>query len=123
MNFLSVCTQMSNKYNDDANTNATIRNGNTIYVLDEDIYNNLYHDNYNNIVRYEIAWIILSKYYNANMDRTIEAICVYESGMLDEFEAYNTGKIKRAKKYKEYVDANGFTAVMRHLTSNKAIIN
>lgn len=114
---------MSNKYNDDANTNATIRNGNTIYVLDEDIYNNLYHDNYNNIVRYEIAWIILSKYYNANMYRTIEAICIYESGMLDEFEAYNTGKIKRAKKYKEYVNANGFTAVMRHLTSNKAIIN
>ena len=115
--------QMSNKYNDDANTNATIRDRNTIYVLDEDIYNNLYHDNYNNIVRYEIAWIILSKYYNANTDRTIEAICVYESGMLDEFEAYNTGKIKRAKKYKEYVDANGIAAVMRHLTSNKAIIN
>ena len=114
---------MSNKYNDDANTNATIRNGNTIYVLDEDIYNNLYHDNYNNIVRYEIAWIILSKYYNANTDRTIEAICVYESGMLDEFEAYNTGKIKRAKKYKEYLDANGIAAVMRYLTSNKAIIN
>lgn len=114
---------MSNKYNNDANTNATIRDRNTIYVLDEDIYNNLYHDNYNNIVRYEIAWIILSKYYNANMDRTIEAICVYESGMLDEFEAYNTGKIKRAKKYKEYVDANGIAAVMRHLTSNKAIIN
>ena len=114
---------MSNKYNDDASTNATIRDRNTIYVLDEDIYNNLYHDNYNNIVRYEIAWIILSKYYNANMDRTIEAICVYESGMLDEFEAYNTGKIKRAKKYKEYVDANGIAAVMRHLTSNKAIIN
>lgn len=114
---------MSNKYNGDANTNATIRNGNTIYVLDEDIYNNLYHDNYNNIVRYEIAWIILSKYYNANTDRTIEAICVYESGMLDEFEAYNTGKIKRAKKYKEYLDANGIAAVMRYLTSNKAIIN
>lgn len=114
---------MSNKYNDDASTNATIRDRNTIYVLDEDIYNNLYHDNYNNIVRYEIAWIILSKYYNANMDRTIEAICVYESGMLDEFEAYNTGKIKRAKKYKEYVDANGIAAVMRYLTSNKAIIN
>ena len=114
---------MSNKYNDDANTNATIRDRNTIYVLDEDIYNNLYHDNYNNIVRYEIAWIILSKYHNANMDRTIEAICICESGMLDEFEAYNTGKIKRAKKYKEYVNANGFTAVMRHLTSNKAIIN
>ena len=114
---------MSNKYNDDANTNATIRNGNTIYVLDEDIYNNLYHDNYNNIVRYEIAWIILSKYYNANMDRTIEAICVYESGMLDEFEAYNTGKIKRAKKYKKYLDANGIAAIMHHLTSNKAIIN
>lgn len=114
---------MSNKYNDDASTNATIRDRNTIYVLDEDIYNNLYHDNYNNIVKYEIAWIILSKYYNANMDRTIEAICVYESGMLDEFEAYNTGKIKRAKKYKEYVDANGIAAVMRHLTSNKAIIN
>ena len=114
---------MSNKYNDDASTNATIRDRNTIYVLDEDIYNNLYHDNYNNIVKYEIAWIILSKYYNANTDRTIEAICVYESGMLDEFEAYNTGKIKRAKKYKEYVDANGIAAVMRHLTSNKAIIN
>lgn len=114
---------MSNKYNNDTNTNATIRDRNTIYVLDEDIYNNLYHDNYNNIVRYEIAQIILSKYYNANMDRTIEAICVYESGMLDEFEAYNTGKIKRAKKYKEYVDANGIAAVMRHLTSNKAIIN
>lgn len=114
---------MSNKYNNDTNTNATIRDRNTIYVLDEDIYNNLYHDNYNNIVRYEIAWIILSKYYNANMNRTIEAICVYESGMLDEFEAYNTGKIKRAKKYKEYVDANGIAAVMRHLTSNKAIIN
>ena len=57
------------------------------------------------------------------MDRTIEAICVYESGMLDEFEAYNTGKIKRAKKYKEYVDANGIAAIMHHLTSNKAIIN
>lgn len=114
---------MSNKYNDDASTNATIRDRNTIYVLDEDIYNNLYHDNYNNIVRYEIAWIILSKYYNANTDRTVEAICAYESGMLDEFEAYNTGKIKRAKKYKEYVDANGIAAVMRHLTSNKAIIN
>lgn len=113
---------MSNKYNDDANTNATIRNGNTIYVLDEDIYNNLYHDNYNNIVRYEIAWIILSKYYNANTDRTIEAICVYESGMLDEFEAYNTGKIKRAKKYKEYVDANGITAILHHLNNHKTII-
>ena len=114
---------MSNKYNDDASTNATIRDRNTIYVLDEDIYNNLYHDNYNNIVRYEIAWIILSKYYNANMDRTIEAICVYESGMLDEFEAYNTGKIKRAKKYKEYVDANGITAILHHLNNHKAIIN
>lgn len=114
--------QMSNKYNDDANTNATIRDRNTIYVLDEDIYNNLYHDNYNNIVRYEIAWIILSKYYNANMDRTIEAICVYESGMLDEFEAYNTGKIKRAKKYKEYVDANGITAILHHLNNHKTII-
>lgn len=114
---------MSKKYNDDASTNATIRDRNTIYVLDEDIYDKLYYDNYNNIVRYEIAQIILSKYYTVSMDKTIEAICIYESGMLDEFEGDNTNKIKRAKKYKEYVDANGFTAVMRHLTSNKAIIN
>ena len=113
---------MSNKYNDDANTNATIRNGNTIYVLDEDIYNNLYHDNYNNIIRYEIAWIILSKYYIVSMDKTIEAICVYESGMLDEFEGDNTNKIKRAKKYKEYVDANGITAILHHLNNHKTII-
>ena len=113
---------MSNKYNDDANTNATIRNGNTIYVLDEDIYNNLYHDNYNNIVRYEIAWIILSKYYTVSMDKTIEAICIYESGMLDEFEGDNTNKIKRAKKYKEYVDANGITAILHHLNNHKTII-
>ena len=113
---------MGKKYNDDASTNATIRDRNTIYVLDEDIYNKLYYDNYNNIVRYEIAQIILSKYHTASMDKTIEAICVYESGMLDEFEANNIGKIKRAKKYKEYVDANGITAVIRHLNSHTEII-
>ena len=113
---------MSKKYNDDASTNATIRDRNTIYVLDEDIYNNLYHDNYNNIVRYEIAQIILSKYYTVSMDKTIEAICIYESGMLDEFEGDNTNKIKRAKKYKEYVDANGITAILHHLNNHKTII-